>query len=138
MPAGPCWPWHAPAWLARASAIAPFAEAGFDLVVLQMVLHYAEDPQAVLAEAARVLRPGGTLLIVELAAHDRTDLAARLAHRWPGFAAEALTRLLEAAGLAADRFVTIGGALPVALAVASPAGAARPSPAVRATAALLA
>ena len=37
----------------------PFADAGFDLVVLQMVLHYAEDPEGVLVEAARVLRPGG-------------------------------------------------------------------------------
>ena len=53
--------------------------------VLQMVLHHAEDPAGVLAEAARVLRPGGRLIVIELAAHGRQDLTARLAHRWPGF-----------------------------------------------------
>ena len=58
----------------------------FDLVVMQMVLHYAEDPAAALAEAARVLAPGGRLIVVDLAAHDRAALAERLAHRWPGFA----------------------------------------------------
>ena len=36
----------------------PLPDAGFDVVALQMVLHYAEDPAAALAEAARVLRPG--------------------------------------------------------------------------------
>ena len=48
----------------------PLPDAGFDVVVLQMVLHYAEDPAAALAEAARVLRPGGRLLVVDLAAHE--------------------------------------------------------------------
>ena len=66
--------------------------------VLQMVLHYAEDPAGALAEAARVLRPGGRLLVVDLAPHDRADLPARLAHRWPGFADEAMARCSGAAG----------------------------------------
>ena len=56
----------------------------FDLAVLQMVLHYAEDPPGALAEAARVLRPGGRLIVIDLAAHGRDDLLTRLAHRWPG------------------------------------------------------
>ena len=71
----------------------------FDLVVLQMVLHYAEDPAAALAEAARTVAPGGTLLVVELAEHDRVALSERLAHRWPGFADRAMAGLLEGAGL---------------------------------------
>lgn len=49
----------------------PIADASFDTVTLQMVLHYAEDPAAVLAEAARVLAPGGRLLIADLAPHER-------------------------------------------------------------------
>src|SRR5580700_3089603 len=63
----------------------PLADASFDLAVLQMVLHHAEDPAGALAETARVLRPGGTAIVIELAAHDRRDVTARLAHRWPGF-----------------------------------------------------
>ena len=44
---------------------------------LQMVLHYAEDPAAALAEAARVLRPGGLLLVADLAPHERAELLER-------------------------------------------------------------
>ncbi len=47
----------------------PLPDGGFDTAVLQMVLHYAEDPAAAVAEAARVLRPGGRLLVVDLLHH---------------------------------------------------------------------
>jgi ArsR family transcriptional regulator len=63
----------------------PMADGSFDQVVLQMVLHYAEDPAAALAEAVRVLRPGGTLVVIDLAPHDNAECLTRLAHRWPGF-----------------------------------------------------
>ena len=72
---------------------------GYDLVVLQMVLHYAEDPAAALAEAARVLAPRGRLVVVELAEHDRADVAERLAHRWPGFSDDMMHGLFRSAGL---------------------------------------
>jgi ubiquinone/menaquinone biosynthesis C-methylase UbiE/DNA-binding transcriptional ArsR family regulator len=87
----------------------PLQDADFDFVVLQMVLHYAEDPAAVLAEAARVLAPGGRLVLVDLAEHDRAELAQRLAHRWPGFSRPAMARLLAGAGLAASPVVTVPG-----------------------------
>ncbi len=77
----------------------PFPDAAFDIVTLQMVLHYAEDPAAALAEAARVLKPEGRLILLDLAAHERADLLKRLAHRWPGFDDAALNGLLGAAGL---------------------------------------
>ena len=60
---------------------------------MQMVLHYAEDPPGVLAEVARVLRPGGRLIVIDLAQHDRDDLLTRLAHRWPGFSDDAMRGL---------------------------------------------
>jgi ArsR family transcriptional regulator len=63
----------------------PLPDAGFDLATLQMVLHYAEDPQAALAEAARVLKPDGLLVVIDLAPHERGELLTGLAHRWPGF-----------------------------------------------------
>jgi ArsR family transcriptional regulator len=101
----------------------PFADAAFDLAVLQMVLHYAEDPPGVLSEAARILRPGGALLLVELGAHDRADLTERFAHRWPGFGADELDTMLREAGLAVAAAHDITGALPVRLTVAaSPPG----------------
>ena len=65
-----------------------------------MVLHYAEDPAAALAEAARVLCPGGLLVVVDLAPHANADCLQRLAHRWPGFPEPQMERLLGEAGLA--------------------------------------
>ncbi|MDT8332241.1 metalloregulator ArsR/SmtB family transcription factor [Roseomonas gilardii] len=78
----------------------PIADGSFDTVTLQMVLHYAEDPAAVLAEAARVLAPGGRLLIADLAPHERGELLERQAHRWPGFDDAQIAGWLGAAGCA--------------------------------------
>ncbi len=88
-----------------------FADGAFDAAVLQMVLHHAEDPALVLAEAARMLRPGGRLVVVELALHERADIQARLAHRWPGFAAADMARMLHGAGLIPAAPTTVAGPL---------------------------
>src|SRR5579864_9541618 len=85
----------------------PLAEASFDIAVVQMVLHYAEDPPGVLAEVARVLRPGGRLIVIDLAHHGRDDLVAKLAHRWPGFTDKEMRDLLEGAGLEQGEAVAI-------------------------------
>ena len=81
----------------------------YDAVVLQMVLHYAEDPAAALAEAARVLAPTGQLLVVDLAAHSEAELFGRLAHRWPGFSDSQMRVLLHQAGLYAGPPARIPG-----------------------------
>lgn len=91
----------------------PFADAAFDGVAMQMVLHYAEDPAAALAEAARVLRPGGTLLIADLAPHAEAALLERQAHRWPGFDDAQLAGWLGAAGCTLAQATTIPGPLAV-------------------------
>jgi len=93
----------------------PFPDGAFDLAVLQMVLHYAEDPAAAVAEAARVLRPGGRLLVVDLALHARTDLAERLAHRWPGFAEAAMSGFFHSAGLIPSAPAAVPGPIEVRL-----------------------
>ena len=98
----------------------PLANASFDSVVLQMVLHHAEDPAAVLAEARRVVRPGGKVVVVDLVQHDRADLLAQFAHGWPGFDPATLATMLAEAGLAAATSATIPGALPVQLWRATP------------------
>jgi ubiquinone/menaquinone biosynthesis C-methylase UbiE len=91
----------------------PLAEASFDLAVMQMVLHYAEDPPGALAEVARVLRPGGCLIVIDLAHHDRNDLLTRLAHRWPGFTDATMRTLLSEAGLEQGEPLPIEGPLAI-------------------------
>lgn len=88
----------------------PLADARFDVVTLQMVLHYAEDPAAALAEAARVLSPGGTLLVLDLGPHHRADVLDRFAHRWPGFDDAAMAGWLGGAGCALARTAQLEGA----------------------------
>lgn len=91
----------------------PLADASFDTAVLQMVLHYAEDPAGAVAEAARVLAPGGRLIVIDLAPHARDDLTAKRAHRWPGFSDASIHRLLTDARLDAGDAMTIPGPLDV-------------------------
>lgn len=106
----------------------PLPDAGFDAVVLQMVLHYAEDPAAALAEAARVLAPGGRLLVVDLAAHDNAACMQRLAHRWPGFSDAAMAERLAAAHLAPAAITAIPGPLEVRIWTAHVPAAAPATP----------
>jgi ubiquinone/menaquinone biosynthesis C-methylase UbiE len=89
----------------------PLVEASFDIAVVQMVLHYAEDPPGVLAEVARILRPGGRLIVIDLAHHARNDLATKLAHRWPGFTDAAMRTLLEDVGMQQNEPIAIEGPL---------------------------
>jgi ubiquinone/menaquinone biosynthesis C-methylase UbiE/DNA-binding transcriptional ArsR family regulator len=71
----------------------------FDVVIIHQVLHFLDDSAHALAEAAKVLRPGGRLLVVDFAPHDLEFLREEHAHRRLGFAAETITQWLEAAGL---------------------------------------
>ncbi len=93
----------------------PLPDGGFDAVIMQMVLHYAEDTAAALTEAARVLRPGGRLVVVDLAEHDRRDCMERLAHRWPGFSDARMHELLTGAVLATTTIIAIPGTMEVRL-----------------------
>jgi ArsR family transcriptional regulator len=77
----------------------PLADASADTVTVHQVLHYASDPAAVIAEAARVLRPGGTLLAVDLAPHDLEFLRDEHAHRRLGFGDSEVAGWFAAAGL---------------------------------------
>lgn len=77
----------------------PVGDDELDLAVLSLVLHYVLDPAAVFSEAARVLRPGGRLVVVDMRAHERGPAYARdMGHVWPGFTPEQMNDWLDARG----------------------------------------
>ncbi len=87
----------------------PLPDASFDLVLLQMVLHYAEEPAAVVEEARRVLTPGGRLVVVDLARHANTALLAQMGHRSAGFSDAEMLALFGGVRLLAASPVDAGG-----------------------------
>jgi SAM-dependent methyltransferase len=87
----------------------PLGGDSADTVILHQVLHYAQNPAAAVAEAARLLSPGGRLVIVDFAPHDREDLRNSGAHVRLGFADEAMLKHLEEAGLDGRVVEHLGG-----------------------------
>lgn len=84
--------------VASAEAL-PFPDHHFDDVLLFNVLASVQEPQRVVAEAARVLRRNGSLVVVTLDAHDHLDVAASYGHVHPGFRPSSLRKIVERAGL---------------------------------------
>ena len=87
----------------------PFNGESFDAVVIHQVLHFAEDPAEVIAEAARALRPGGRLVVVDFAPHEQEALRREHAHRRLGFEDSEVTRWFRDAGLAPAKPVVLPG-----------------------------
>ena len=78
----------------------PLADASVDVALLSQALHHAADPARALAEAARIVVPGGKVLVLELRGHDQAWVRERLGDRWLGFDDKSLRALLQRAGLA--------------------------------------
>ncbi len=77
----------------------PLDAQSFDLAIVHQVLHYLDDPERAIAEAARLLAPGGRLLVVDFAPHQHEFLRADHAHLRLGFSHEQLRGYALAAGL---------------------------------------
>jgi ArsR family transcriptional regulator len=94
----------------------PLPDGAADSVIIHQVLHYAHSPAAAIAEAARVLAPGGTLLVVDFAAHEREELRSTDAHIRLGFEDEVMAGWFAGAGLEIDHVQHLeGGELTVTL-----------------------
>jgi ArsR family transcriptional regulator len=94
----------------------PLADGMADLVLLHQVLHFAHHPSAAIAECARLLSPGGRLLIVDFASHDLEELRTRDAHARLGFTDDQIGGWFGSAGLGLDRVEElVGDALTVKL-----------------------
>ena len=87
----------------------PLLDGCADCVIIHQVLHYAHAPADAITEAARVLSPGGTLLVIDFAAHEREELRARDAHLRLGFADDVMAGWFSSAGLEVDHVQHLEG-----------------------------
>jgi ArsR family transcriptional regulator len=76
----------------------PVNAGELDVAMLSLVLHYSPDPQRALQEVARVVRPGGRLLVVDMQTHDREEYQQQMGHVWLGFSEKQIARFLTGAG----------------------------------------
>lgn len=79
----------------------PFADGSFDTVTIHHVLHFADDPAAVITEAARILAPGGQLLVADYGPHSHEELRGRFHHQRLGFEDDSVLGYMEDAALKA-------------------------------------
>ena len=85
----------------------PLERDEFDVVTIHQVLHFLDEPEAAVAEAARMLAPGGRLAIIDLAPHALEHLRDEHAHIRLGFSHQTLSEWLEKAGLAVEEIVDL-------------------------------
>ena len=71
---------------------------------MMLVLHHVPDPGKAIAEAWRVLRPGGRLLLVDMLPHDREEYRQSMGHVWLGFSERQILRMLAAEGFERPRW----------------------------------
>lgn len=81
----------------------PVPSASLDLATCALALHYVAEPARALAEARRILRGHGRLVVLDMMPHERDDLQQRMGHVWRGFSQEQLHEWFLQAGFAAPR-----------------------------------
>ena len=89
----------------------PLESASVDVALLSQALHHAADPAHAVAEATRVVRPNGRVLVLDLREHDQEWVRERVGDRWLGFKDGDMEQFLAGAGLK-DVQVRVGSRLP--------------------------
>ena len=85
----------------------PLAPDSLDFCYSLGVLHHVPDPTRALAEVARVLKPGGRLILVDMLSHDRESYRQQMGHVWLGFSDDHVRQMLTAAGFSDIRIITL-------------------------------
>jgi ArsR family transcriptional regulator len=85
----------------------PIDDGQLDAATLALVLHHLPEPQRALADVARVLKPHGRLLIIDMLPHDRESYRQQMGHVWLGFSEEHVRRILDATGFGDVRIVAL-------------------------------
>ena len=85
----------------------PVDDGALDAAILSLVLHFVVDPAAVIREAARVLKPGGRVLVVDMLPHEREEYRTSMGHLWLGFDEQQLSGWFSDAGFDGTRVVAL-------------------------------
>jgi len=85
----------------------PMDDARADAAMLMLVLHHVPEPQHAIAEVARVLKPGGRVVVVDMLPHDRESYRQQMGHVWLGFSEEQIERMLGDGGFDKVRVVPL-------------------------------
>ncbi len=94
----------------------PLASGSADVVIIHQVLHYAQQPEAAIAEAARLLAPRGRLLVIDFGPHEKEELRSKHAHARLGFSDDQVAGWFAEAGLQVESLTALeGGELTVKL-----------------------
>ena len=85
----------------------PIDDARLDAATLMLVLHHVPEPERALGEIARVLKPRGRAVVVDMLPHDRDSYRQQMGHVWLGFSDEHVRRLFQEAGFEDVRIVSL-------------------------------
>jgi ArsR family transcriptional regulator len=84
--------------------VLPLEDESLDAAILMLVLHHLPEPQRAIDEVGRVLKPGGSCLIVDMLPHDREDYRQEMGHLWLGFSEARIDSCFRSAGIQDDVF----------------------------------
>jgi ubiquinone/menaquinone biosynthesis C-methylase UbiE/DNA-binding transcriptional ArsR family regulator len=85
----------------------PIDDRQLNAATLMLVLHHVPEPKRALADVARVLKPGGRLLVVDMLPHDRESYRQQMGHVWLGFSEDHIKRILGECGFGEVRVVPL-------------------------------